>query len=466
MRDYWDGRFKKEGKIWGDSPSSTAAHAIGLFAKDHVKTILVPGAGYGRNAKAFSDAGFAVTGIELSEEAVDLAKEYAPKVRFYPGSVLDMPFDDKVYDAIYCFNVLHLFRKADRAAFVDKCLSQLKDGGSLYFTVFSEKEPSYGKGAEVEPGTFESKPGRPVHYFTEEELHGQFNKCTVLGSGIVEDPENHGDEGPHTHVLHYIYAQKGYDGFDGERYKKASKHQKEWGDRMIAGLDLNGDEHILDMGCGDGTLTEKLAKLVPRGRVLGIDSSASMIRTAKKLEKGNLEFQLMNIEHIDFKEEFDLVFSNATLHWIKGHRTMLRKVFDSLKKGGFIRFNFGSKGNCSNFNEVAQEVISNEPFKKYFRGFEWPWYMPNVSSYEIMDGEPAFKGVIAWEENADRYFTEEELIGWLDQPTLIPFMQQVDDADKESFRELVIKKMLERTRQPDGRFFETFRRINVYACKD
>ncbi len=208
MNNYWDGRFRKEGRIWGDSPSSTAAYAIGHFSKDRLKTVLVPGSGYGRNAKAFSDAGFAVTGIEVSGEAVDLAKEYAPKILYYKGSVLDMPFGDEMYDAIYCFNVLHLFREADRKTFLDKCLSQLKNGGYLYFTVFSEKEPSYGKGAEVEPGTFESKPGRPVHYFTEEELREQFNKCIVLESGIAEDQEDHGDEGPHTHVLRYIYAQK------------------------------------------------------------------------------------------------------------------------------------------------------------------------------------------------------------------------------------------------------------------
>jgi SAM-dependent methyltransferase len=208
MRDYWDDRFQKEGKIWGYSPSSTVKQAIDLFKKDHVKTVLIPGAGYGRNAKAFSDAGFTVAGIEVSAEAISLAKEYVPMVRYYQGSVLGMPFSNDVYDSIYCFNVLHLFRKADRKVFVDKCLGQLKEGGSLYFVVFSEKEPSYGRGAEVEPGTFESKPGRPVHYFTEQELREQFHQTSILGSGIVEDPEDHGEEGPHTHVLRYFYAQK------------------------------------------------------------------------------------------------------------------------------------------------------------------------------------------------------------------------------------------------------------------
>jgi SAM-dependent methyltransferase len=107
-----------------------------------------------------------------------------------------MPFADDLYDAIYCFNVLHLFREADRKVFVDKCESQLNDGGILYFIVFSEKEPSYGKGAEVERGTFESKPGRPVHYFTDEELRAQFSDYAIINSGVIEDKENHGEEEP------------------------------------------------------------------------------------------------------------------------------------------------------------------------------------------------------------------------------------------------------------------------------
>lgn len=465
MQDYWDSRFKKEGRIWGDVPSCTVTYAIDLFAKSGAKKVLVPGAGYGRNAKALSRAGFEVTGIEISGEAVRLARDYAPGVRYHRGSVLDMPFGDDRYDAIYCFNVLHLFREADRKAFIDKCESRLNDGGLLFFTVFSEKEPSYGKGAEVEPGTFESKPGRPVHYFTDEELREQFGDCAVLSSGVMEDKENHGEEGPHTHVLRYVCAQKRTEGFDGERYKKASRHQKEWGRHMISALHLSGDEHILDMGCGDGVLTEQLAQLVPRGRVLGIDSSSSMIHSAKKLEKDNLKFRLMNIEYIDFKDEFDLIFSNATLHWIKGHKALLHKAFESLKAGGSIRFNFASKGNCMYFNAVAKETIEEPAFEKYFRGFEWPWYMPEVGCYEILDGDTGFKGVLAWEENADRHFTEEELIGWLDQPSLIPFMQRIDDQDRAKFREAVIRKMLERTRQPDGSYFETFRRINVYASK-
>ena len=70
--------------------------------------------------------------------------------------------------------------------------------------------------------------------------------------------------------------------FDGEKYKKASTHQKEWGNRLISELELKGNEFILDLGCGDGVLSERIARLVPEGIVTGIDASSGMIKSAKK----------------------------------------------------------------------------------------------------------------------------------------------------------------------------------------
>jgi SAM-dependent methyltransferase len=208
MREYWNKRFLSESRIWGDSPSRTAEYAKELFLRNEVKSILVPGAGYGRNAKLFASSGLSVTGIEISDEALKLARDHASTIVYYQGSVLDMPFSDDRYDAIYCFNVLHLFREAERRLFLGKCYDQLNEDGLAFFTVFSEQESSYGKGCEVEPNTFESKPGRPVHYFTEDDLLVHFKDFEVVETGIVEDPEDHGDDGPHTHLVRYIYARR------------------------------------------------------------------------------------------------------------------------------------------------------------------------------------------------------------------------------------------------------------------
>jgi SAM-dependent methyltransferase len=207
MNTFWENRFREEGRIWGDTPSRTAVYAIRLFKKAGVREVLVPGSGYGRNAEAFARAGFAVTGIEISDTALALARQGSQKVRYYRGSVLDMPFDDSVYDGIYCFNVLHLFRKNERAAFLQRCREQLKDGGVMFFVVFSDREPSCGTGRMVEEKTFESKPGREVHYYSTGDLVSEFRGLEILKKGMMEDPEEHGKEGRHTHLLRYIYAR-------------------------------------------------------------------------------------------------------------------------------------------------------------------------------------------------------------------------------------------------------------------
>ena len=83
--------------------------------------------------------------------------------------------------------------------------------------------------------------------------------------------------------------------FDGDRYREASAHQREWGARLLAELGLQGDEHILDIGCGDGSLTDSLADAVPAGSVVGIDSSAGMIEAAIRHERPNLKFRVLDV---------------------------------------------------------------------------------------------------------------------------------------------------------------------------
>ena len=79
--------------------------------------------------------------------------------------------------------------------------------------------------------------------------------------------------------------------FDGDKYLKASKHQKEWGQKLISEFSFTGNESILDLGCGDGVLTKIIAEKVPHGNVLGIDASEGMLNKANELKQDNLHFQ-------------------------------------------------------------------------------------------------------------------------------------------------------------------------------
>ena len=254
--------------------------------------------------------------------------------------------------------------------------------------------------------------------------------------------------------------------FDGKKYERASAHQREWGARLIQELALHGDEHVLDLGSGDGALTARIAELVPRGEVVGIDASQGMIDAALPKARPNLQFLRMDINDLDFAERFDVIVSNATLHWVKDHRRLLTNVRRALRPGGRLRFNFAGDGNCSYFFAVVREAMSLERFAPHFAAFEWPWYMPPVDEYQELVAGSGLRDARVWDENADRHFPDEEtMIRWIDQPSLVPFLAHVPGEDKQAFRAFVVRRMIEETRQPDGRCFETFRRINVSARK-
>jgi trans-aconitate 2-methyltransferase len=255
--------------------------------------------------------------------------------------------------------------------------------------------------------------------------------------------------------------------FDGEKYKQASEQQKAWGKKLIAEFQFKGSENILDLGCGDGVLTAELAKFVPDGFVLGIDASESMIETARKDNTGaNVRFELRDINAIDFESEFDLIFSNATLHWVKDHSRLLSNVFRALKDRGTARFQFAGDGNCSNLIRILREVTSAKIYADYFNEFDWPWYMPAVDEYRALLDEVAFTEKRVWSENGDKHFeSAEAMIRWIDQPSLVPFLGHVAENDRQRFRDVVVGQMIEETIQDDGTYFETFRRINVLARK-
>jgi len=126
--------------------------------------------------------------------------------------------------------------------------------------------------------------------------------------------------------------------WDPSDYEKNSSAQERAAESVLSGLKLRGDESILDIGCGDGKVTAKIAALVPQGRVTGIDSSPEMIDFARKrypsTQFPNLSFDRADAQKLDYNSEFDLVVSFACLHWIKDHIAVLRGIKQSLKPAG------------------------------------------------------------------------------------------------------------------------------------
>src|SRR5206468_6753016 len=152
-------------------------------------------------------------------------------------------------------------------------------------------------------------------------------------------------------------------------------------------LDPQPGEHILDIGCGDGTLTEKI---VERGAsVVGIDNSIEMIGAARA--KG-IDARLMDAAQLKFGEAFDAAFSNATLHWVLDKERASRAIWFALKPGGRFAGEMGGEGNLA----VLREALDDELVA---RGFGPPtyaanWY-PGVEEFVSLYEQAGFKDVDA-----------------------------------------------------------------------
>ena len=109
---FWESSFHEKKEMWGFEPAKSAVWTKDFFVEKSVKNLLIPGIGYGRNAQVFREAGMDVTGIEISKTAIDLArKHYGSDMKIYNGSVTDMPFDNSLYDGIFCYALIHLLNE-------------------------------------------------------------------------------------------------------------------------------------------------------------------------------------------------------------------------------------------------------------------------------------------------------------------------------------------------------------------
>ena len=199
---YWNKRYREEGAIWGDRPSPTAEWAQRHFRERGCDSLLVAGCGYGRNLSCFAGQGYTrLLGLDLSSEAVEMARRNFPELDLRCGDLLELAPEPAPFSALYAFNLLHFFLAEGRRNFADAARRLLAPGGLLALSVFSHEDPASSIGREVEPGSRESKPGRPAHYFHHGELARLFRGFELLEEIGHVEAESHGAEGPHRHHL-------------------------------------------------------------------------------------------------------------------------------------------------------------------------------------------------------------------------------------------------------------------------
>lgn len=186
---FWERAFGDKQLMWGLEPTLSAVAAAERFSLVGARDVLIPGIGYGRNATPFLERGMTVTGIEIAETAIALARSrLGLTIPIHHGSVSAMPFDDRLYDGIFCHGVLHLLDAGGRAKLLRDCHRQLAPGGHMVFTTIAKTAPMYGQGARLGEDWYERLPGLPMYFHGPEAVDRDFGPHGIVDVSTVEEP--------------------------------------------------------------------------------------------------------------------------------------------------------------------------------------------------------------------------------------------------------------------------------------
>lgn len=258
--------------------------------------------------------------------------------------------------------------------------------------------------------------------------------------------------------------------WNAKDYERNSEAQQKWARELLANLNLRGVEDILDLGCGDGKVTAEIARLVGDGSVVGVDNSRQMIDLAKKKysqnKHPNLSFQVMDASDLLFEECFDVVFSNAVLHWVKNHKPVIEGLYKSLRVGGKIILRMGGKGDAEGILSIINDVKASNKWAQYFTEFEFPYSFLGIDEYQVLLKESGFS--INRVELIPKDMTHDGksgLSGWL-RTTWLPYTERLPKEKREVFIEEIASKYLDKLPlEVDGKAHVAMVMIEVEADK-
>ena len=190
MPEFWEEAFKDKQEMWGLEPAKSAVLTKDFFVEQKIKNVLIPGIGYGRNAQIFIESGITVTGIEISQTAIDLAqKHFGKDLNIYHGSLTEMPFDNKLFDGIFCYGLIYLLDKGERKKLIQDCFSQLTENRFMVFTAITKDAQTYGQGKQISKDRFEMFGGVTIFFYDKETIEEEFANAGLFE--VTEVTENY-----------------------------------------------------------------------------------------------------------------------------------------------------------------------------------------------------------------------------------------------------------------------------------
>jgi len=249
--------------------------------------------------------------------------------------------------------------------------------------------------------------------------------------------------------------------WNAELYDDKHSFVFEYGENVLELLDVKRREHILDLGCGTGHLTERIQE---RGAVVtGIDASAEMIKLAQE-KYPSVHFEVADGADFHFEKPFDAVFSNATLHWILNPDAAIKCVYDSLKTGGRFVAEMGGQGNVAQLRAATKQVLEAHGYHKQAEAKNW--YFPSLGEYTTRLEKQGFRVTFAahFDRKTPLQDGEQGVAKWI----AMFGAQYLIGIPKEEKEQILneITNILEPAYNEDGQWYADYKRLRFIAIKE
>jgi trans-aconitate 2-methyltransferase len=227
--------------------------------------------------------------------------------------------------------------------------------------------------------------------------------------------------------------------WDATTYDRISAPQQRWAAEQLDRLELDGDEVVLDAGCGSGKITLELARRVPHGTVYAVDAAPSMVAHTQEAVGDRAVAICQDLAQLALPEPVDVIFSNATLHWIPDHDALFAALQRNLKAGGRLLAQCGGRGNIDAFRTLAEEVAGEAPFAEHFVDWVRPWNYASAEETAERLQRAGFTDVSTWLQ--DRPTELEEPRPFIATVCLVRHLDPLPEQLRERFVDTVMDRL-------------------------
>lgn len=230
---------------------------------------------------------------------------------------------------------------------------------------------------------------------------------------------------------------------------------------LCALVEVRENLRVIDLGCGTGELTRRLADMLPASEVVGIDSSPEMLERAAEHARPGLRFEQCEIERVS--GAYDLIFSNAAIHWVEKHERLVSRLFDLLAPGGQLAVQLPS--NHDHPSQVfLRQIAADDPFPIALRGYNRRPPVLAVEEYAEILFHCGARDIVAFEKVYPHVLPNADAVAdWTSGTTLVPYLQRLNLDMQQLF--MARYRAALRREFPETPVFFGFKRILFSARK-